>query len=645
MNQERMNQKGNRQKRKKQTAVLLLSTALISTNISLVYGAENTAVQNPPAVNTAMETDSPVQSAPTAENVPSMEEPVANPSPVIPDSGKTDNNTSTENNTAGNNQTEGNGTDSNSAANTGVGNNTENSGSAENGSSNNDKENGSTGADTNASGAGTTDSNTTDNGTTGSNTTGNGTTDSNTTGSGNTGSNATDSNTTGSNTTGNGTTNSGTTGNSTTGSNTTGSNTTDNNTAGSNTTDGNTTGTNTTGSNTTGNGTNSGSTADNSTTDGNTAGNGSSGNSTADSNTADKGTGAVTGSEETGKTDSPASGDTSPVPEDTAAAEETTEGTFTNKNGETIHPSTLVGIDYTTIADNYDGETNIIKQYAVSDSYEANTIMESYTDENGNLIMVISQGQQTADPSVPENESGLESAGLFSNASAPSVDGNFSGWDEIPVSYEYNWDNSANCWEYGNWVTDPETGEQICYKTEQGTYDSNVRHEMQLYTDNENVYLKIKYATIYESHANGDDFNFYIDGAGAKYAVTWADGTPITGSTTAAGTYVVDVRNGDSSSSGSIVDGASAYYHVTENGINNELELKIPLSALQTQNGSINLDNFNMIQFFTPNLMYNRISAAGSPTGSIPFAAAAFLCVPAGYVWLKRKNEEDEAFA
>lgn len=330
------------------------------------------------------------------------------------------------------------------------------------------------------------------------------------------------------------------------------------------------------------------------------------------------------------------------LPDGTAAAEETTESSFTNKNGEEVDPSTLVGVDYSTIADGYDGETNVIKQYAVSDSQEANTIMDSYLDENGNLIMIISQGSQPAETTAEEDK-GLSS--VFGTDSAPSVDGNFTGWDDIPSSYEYNWDNSANCWQHGNWVTDPVTGEQVCYKTEEGTYDSNVRHEMQLYTDNENVYLKIKYATIYGSHANGEDFNFYVDGVGAKYQITWADGTPITGTSTAAGTYVVDVRNGDSASSYGIVDGASAYYHVTENGINNELELKIPLSALQAQNGSVNLDNFSMIQFFTPNLMYNKISAAGSPTGAEPFAAAAFLIIPASYVWLKKKNEREGAFA
>jgi len=301
--------------------------------------------------------------------------------------------------------------------------------------------------------------------------------------------------------------------------------------------------------------------------------------------------------------------------------------TFINKNGEAVIPSSLVGMDYSTIMDSYDGETNVIKQYQFSDSFAANAIMESKMDENGNLILVISQGSPAVEKTIAEN---------VHNDSAPAIDGNFTGWEQIPVSYEYNWDNSQNCWN-GCYTTDPDTGEQICYKTEVGTYDSNVRHEMQLYCDDKDVYLKIKYAAIYGSHANGDDFNFYIDGAEAKFSLTWPDGTPITGTDAASGTYVIDVRNGNSASSYSIVDGACAYYHVTENGVNNELELRIPLEALQAQNGNINLDNFSMIQFFTQNLMYRKISAAGSPTGSVPFAATAFLGIPASYVWLKKR--------
>ena len=315
---------------------------------------------------------------------------------------------------------------------------------------------------------------------------------------------------------------------------------------------------------------------------------------------------------------------------ETDSTDTETSGDYANENAGAVTPSSLIGVDYTTIRDQYDGVTNVIKQYQFSDSYAANTIMESYLDENGNLILVISQGSAV----VPENAVNSN----VHNDSAPTVDGNFNGWEEIPVSYEYNWDNSSNCWENGCWTTDPETGKDVCYKTETGTYDSNVRHEMQLYCDDKDVYLKIKYASIYGSHANGDDFNFYVDGVEAKFELTWPDGSPITGTDAACGTYLIDVRNGNSGSSYSIVDGACAYYHVTENGLNNELELRIPLEALQAQNGNINLDNYSMIQFFTQNLMYRKISAAGSPTGSVPFAAAAFLGIPASYVWLKKRT-------
>ncbi len=334
------------------------------------------------------------------------------------------------------------------------------------------------------------------------------------------------------------------------------------------------------------------------------------------------------------------------LPDDAAAAdgtaEEAEETAFTNKNGEDVIPSTLVGVDYTTIAENYDGEPNVIKRYALSDTCAANTIMESYIDEDGNLIMVISQGSESASMGLEAGDGSDSGSG---SAAAPSIDGSFNGWDGIPKSYEYNWDNSQNCWQWGNWVTDPVTGEQVCYKTEEGTYDSNVRHEMQFYTDGENVYLKITYATIYGSYANGNDFQFEVDGKKASYQVEWADGSQLAGSNASPGVYPVEVRHRDSSVSYGLADGAVAYYRVNENNVNNQLELKIPLAEFQRQNGDINLDNFSMIQFYTPNLMYNKISAAGSPTGSVPFAAAAFLLVPASCVWLKKKNREEEAFA
>ena len=202
-------------------------------------------------------------------------------------------------------------------------------------------------------------------------------------------------------------------------------------------------------------------------------------------------------------------------------------------------------------------------------------------------------------------------------------------------------DNSQNCWNYGVWVD----GEK--YTSEEGSYNTDVRHAMQMYSDGENVYLNITFAREFSTGqvANGNDYQFWIDGQMAAYQVEWSDGSQLSNSNAAPGTYQVDVRHRDSSWSYVLTDGAVAYYHVNEGNVNNQLELKIPLSEFQKQNGSINLDNYNMIQFYTPNLMYNRISAAGSPTGAVPFAAAAFLLVPAGYVWLKEKENKGVSFA
>ena len=345
--------------------------------------------------------------------------------------------------------------------------------------------------------------------------------------------------------------------------------------------------------------------------------------------------------------------------DDAAAAdttdEETSEKVYVNQDGEEVLPSTLVGVDYNTISELYDGVANVKKQYVFSDTYEKDTIIECSVDEEGNMIMTISLGASKAETTgMEERESNKLEAllGDGSSSTAPAVDGTFSGWDNIPVSYEYNWDNSDNCWQWGNWVTDPETGEQICYKTEEGTYDGDVRHVMQLYCDGDNVYLRITFATIYESHSNGEDFNFYFDQSdtGAKFQITYPEiaGT-LTNSTPGAGVYKVDVRNGDTSNSYSIVDGAEAYYLVTDNNINNQLELKIPLEALKAQlreKGIEVSDNFSVLEYTTPNLMYRRIATAGSPTGAVPFSAAVFLLVPASYVLLKRKDDkEDMAFA
>ena len=50
------------------------------------------------------------------------------------------------------------------------------------------------------------------------------------------------------------------------------------------------------------------------------------------------------------------------------------------------------------------------------------------------------------------------------NATDIYLIGDFSDWNSLPESYEYNWDNSQNCWSYGVWV------DGVCYKTEEGSY-------------------------------------------------------------------------------------------------------------------------------------------------------------------------------
>ena len=337
----------------------------------------------------------------------------------------------------------------------------------------------------------------------------------------------------------------------------------------------------------------------------------------------------------TGETTSAVGETTSATGETTSATGETTTAAkeaqiFIDKNGEEIAVDTLIGVDYETISENYDGEENVLKVYEVSEEFGENTIMDSYIDENGNLVMVISQGTEKK-----ENKGLTAAVAEDEDDDSPDIDGEFDDWEDIPVSYEYNWDNSQNCWNWGVWVD----GE--CYKTEEGTYDTDVRHGMQMYTDGDNVYLNITFAREFSNgqQANGNDYQFWIDGQMAAYQVEWADGSQLSYSNVEPGVYEVDVRHRDSSISYAIADGAQAYYKVNEGNLNNQLELKIPMEEFVRQNGNIDLDNYSMVQFFTPNLMYNKISAAGSPTGSIPFAAAAFTLVPTSFVLLKKKKK------
>ena len=342
-------------------------------------------------------------------------------------------------------------------------------------------------------------------------------------------------------------------------------------------------------------------------------------------------------------TENPNVTDNSELPEGTAAADETenvSEKTFVNGNGEEVLPSTLIGVDYNTISQIYDGAANVVKQYVISDTYEKDTIIDCSIDEEGNMVMLISLGVPESEVAKENTNVGiLESVGeklesvFGDNSSAPAVDGSFTGWDDIPASYEFNW-NKPDAWVDGVHYTE--------------TNSTDVRHEMKLYSDGENVYLRVVFAREFCNGqvANGNDYQFWIDDTQmAAYQVEWPDGSSLSYNTAEPGTYQVEVRHRDSSWSYVLTDGAVAYYHVNEGNLNNELELKIPISEFVKQNPDINLDNYSMISFFTPNLMQGKLSAAGASTGAEPFAAAVFLLVPTSYICIKKKDKKEMAFA
>lgn len=215
-----------------------------------------------------------------------------------------------------------------------------------------------------------------------------------------------------------------------------------------------------------------------------------------------------------------------------------------------------------------------------------------------------------------------------------SIDGDFSDWNDIPCSYEYNWDNSQNCWKWGVWV------DGICYITEPGTYSTDVRHKMQMYCDGENVYLHIVYSRDYGIKLNGDDFQFYINGQQTAFQLTALDDSSFQKMVERApGVYELDIKHRDTHLSFLNAEGSVGYLRVTPDKINNEIEIRVPLSEMRRQNPSINTRTVTTIEFFTPNLMYRRISAVGTSTGPV---LLLFMCGGiAMWGWSYNKRKKD----
>jgi len=216
-----------------------------------------------------------------------------------------------------------------------------------------------------------------------------------------------------------------------------------------------------------------------------------------------------------------------------------------------------------------------------------------------------------------------------------NVNGNFDDWNSVPSSYEYNWDNSDNCWNQGVWV------DGVCYKTEQGKYSTDVRHKVQMHTDGENVYLHIVFSRDYEAGFNGEDYQLSVDGNTASFQIEFLEGGTVTNNldNLEPGVHEVAVKHANSSLSSTSVEGAKAYLKTNDNNVNNEIEIAIPIKSLEQQNSSINSDNISVVSFYNPNLMYRDVAVAGTSSGPyILMIICTGIVVITTYLFLKRKN-------
>lgn len=263
-------------------------------------------------------------------------------------------------------------------------------------------------------------------------------------------------------------------------------------------------------------------------------------------------------------------------------------------------------------------------------------IGETEVTEGLTVKVVISLGKEPEQ--VPEEET--EDTELLSSIGLGALLGNcglglgdFSAWDNMPYSYEYVYDNSNECWNWGVWH------EGVCYTTPEGEYSNDVRHKMSLYTDGEYVYCYIRFATCYGPGFNSEDLQFYINGQMAAFQLTFKPDGVITGNVDelAPGVYEIEVKHRNSAMSYTKAEGSVAYLQIDPAGKNNAVEMAIPLDTIKEQNPSIDLSRVDTLEFFSPNLMYRRISCSGANTAPFVWAAAAFVCVPTG-VYISRKK-------
>lgn len=310
------------------------------------------------------------------------------------------------------------------------------------------------------------------------------------------------------------------------------------------------------------------------------------------------------------------------------------------------------------------GTIEVIKNYEYSTAaaenvvYEQSPVGDVAAEQAGTVHISISMGEEPSEVLQMEEEDGesrITSFGIaeyleesenldMATQERPAVSQFGINWSSLPASYEYNWDNSANCWYWGVWVNG------VKYTTPVGQYSTDVRHKMQVYCDGTYVYTHITFSRDYWNVVNGDDYRYYFDGEMAAFQLTTIGGGNIERESRrmSPGTHQIEVRHRRTQLSGTLAEGSIGYLTKFEDNVNAQVEFKIPLSEMMRQNKKIDMENVGTIQFFTPNLMYRMITCSGAGTLPLVTAGVSLLVIPGSTLFIKKyrkkkkKEEKDE---
>lgn len=307
-------------------------------------------------------------------------------------------------------------------------------------------------------------------------------------------------------------------------------------------------------------------------------------------------------------------------------------GSMTASAAETYDIPDVVGMNYREAEEALAGiPVEVIRRFAASDIVPEDEVIsqsavgEMQAGETEQLILTISQGTKGVKPQKIAGGMPQGLSAVLAEQSGIVIDGEFSDWADKPYSWEYDYDNSSEVW--GGWFYVDGKVEQC----EKGTFNNIVRNKISLYCDNENVYVYVSLAKANKRGFSGEDYEFTIDGQKAAFQLM---GQEVDNKTP--GIYTVAVKDRNSYA---IANGAEAKILVHEGGINNELEVKIPLQAMKEHNHNIDIENIGTIQFKASHLMYRPITVSGADTMPFVWACLALLIVPTGVYGVRKFSE------